>query len=253
MFKKRFLIILVTVLALVLIGVSIPVIIINWPETSDDPNNHDYYQELTEFKFTISEIPLSTTSAILRYPSPILAEYIKQETFGPEGGTTYMAYIFRPVTDNVQMGLLIPMGAADTIAMVAGEEYKIEYQTRYGFPDGYSLYFLTIQKNAKIILLGLSDWTINYEFHLSDFLPIQVSQTRVLSDHYIDGNFGWLRMTNTEIMFVLDGESTKLYQGQSAVLGDYQITLLEAREIEYDPKAYDAGQKSISYVIYRNN
>ena len=261
MLKKRFLVILLVVLALALIGVSVPIIIDNWPKISntDGSKDHGYYKELTEFKFRITDYP-DDTEYFISFPSPITAKYVKQEEVIDERESNIpyfeirkMAYIFTESSNNTQISVLIPLGVADDIKMIPGEIYKIEYQKQYGFPEGYSLYFLTIQKGTNVIFLGLSDWDINYKYHLSDFLPIQASQTRVLSDHYIDGDFGWLRMTNTEIMFVLDGESVKLHQGQSAGLGDYEITLLIAREVEYDPKAYDAGQKSISYVISRKN
>jgi hypothetical protein len=82
-------------------------------------------------------------------------------------------------------------------------------------------------------------------------IPITAIQSNLLTEHYIDGNKDvfWDRKTNTEISFTIDGNSINLHQGQSAVLDDFNITLLIARQIQYKPNVYDAGQNGISYLI----
>jgi len=265
MFKKRFLIILVTVLALALIGVSVPIIINNWPQISktDGSKDHNYYEELTEFKFRITDYPDDTEYLInnqyINYPSPIIAKYVKQEEVIDERESNIpyfeihkMAYIFVESSNNTQISVLIPLGVADNIEMAPDEEYIIDYAIHPGWPDTYRL---VIHKDQSVIFVGISDWDINSQFNLSDFLPVTVEETKILTDHYISGGKEdfWTRKTNTEIRFSLNGDPIYVHQGQSGTLGEYDITLLIARETEYRPMCYDCGKNSISYVISRKN
>jgi hypothetical protein len=249
MLSKRFLVISIIVLALALVSLSTYIII----KKASNPD-HDYYPELTEFTYRITNYPdVYTSDYMSPIISPIIAEYVKQELSGPEqGGVIYTEYIFKPVSGNAQMALRIPMGAADNISMVAGEEYKIDHVYYAGWPY---IYHFIIYENESVIFLGITDWSINNRFYLSDFLPIKIEQTKILTNHYIIGGESdfWTRKTNTEITFTLDGKSVTLHQGQSAILGDYNITLLIAREIEYPPICYDCAQNGISYVISRKN
>lgn len=252
--SKRFLIILIILLALALLSVSVFVLVNYWPQISgssdsDNVKDHGYYKELTEFKFNIKNFPDGTT-AWIDYPSPILAKYIKQESFGPEYGITYTTYIFQQTIDNTQIGLFIPLGAADNINMIPGEQYKIDYQIHPGWPSTYRLIIYT---DDTVIFIGISDWSVNNNYYLTETMPIIIEQTKILTNHYHEGGKGdfWIRKTNTEIKFTLDTDSINLHQGQSMALGDYDITLHIAREIEYKPNWYDVGQNGISYVIVK--
>jgi hypothetical protein len=265
MFKKRFLTILITLLALALVGVSVPVIIKHWPQISNYSKDHNYFVELPEFTLRITDDPNNTQPFEAKVsPVTMLATYVKQDTVidmresnSPWVLAKKTAYIFNNTVANVTTSnnttfLLIPPDIADNIELIPGEVYEINYQIQYGWPD---VYRLIIYKDDNVIFAGLSDWSIDGRFNLNKLIPIKVKQNKVLTNHYIDGDDGdfYIRITNTEITFDLDGDSTNLHQGQSATLGDYDITLLIAREIEYKPNWYDVGQNCISYVIVKRS
>ena len=51
------------------------------------------------------------------------------------------------------------------------------------------------------------------------------------------------------MIFSCNGKNITLHQGESAILGDYDVNLLVAREIQWVNPPTDAGQNGISYTI----
>ena len=247
MLKKGFLFILLFVFALMAISCC--------TSTNSDTIGHNYFPELTEFTFWITEDP-NDVFGLPHYPltPPIEARYLEQEIIIKKINidTQLLAIEFTTIPNNAQLYLLIPSGVIDTLNLIPGEIYQIDYKFQYGWP---SIYRLIINKGETVIFAGLADWFVDGTLNMNDMIPIQVNKNRVLEDNYIDGESDdfWERKTNTEIEFTLNGNSVILHQGESSSLGDYKVILLIALDIQYKPNWYDSGQNSISYVISKTN
>ncbi len=221
--------------------------------TTNNTIGHNYFPELPEFTFWLTEDPYKYN----RLPdtplsSPTEVKYLEKRIIDdkPDAYTQVTAYVFTTIPNDTKLYLIIPSGAHDTINLVPGETYQIDYFILFGWPN---LYSLIINQGEPVIFEGLSAGAIDGRRSMNGTPTIRVNMSRVLEGNYIDGESDdfWDRKTNTEIEFTLDGNSVILHQGESSLLGDYKITLLIAREIEYKPNWYDYGQNSISYVISR--
>jgi hypothetical protein len=217
--------------------------------TTDD---HGYYKEQTEFTLRVTDDP-SNVEPVELLPVVVQARYICKDTVVDkrESDSKKTAYIFETDTSDT-VYLLIPPGIADNINLIPDERYQIDYQIQYGWPN---IYRLIISMEDAVIFAGLSDWTVNGRLNMNELIPVKITQNRLLPNHYIDGESDgpWSRKTNVEITFTLNGNSVTLHQGQSSSLGEYEVKLLIAREIEYNPNWYDVGQNGISYIVSKIN
>jgi hypothetical protein len=216
--------------------------------------NHDYYRELTEFTVRVTDDPNSTKPFTATYePVSFQSKYIQQSSVNDlreaKDHQQKTAYLFEKVDTHEKVYLLFPPGLADAIDLTPGEIYRIDYQILYGWPNAYGL---IIKQEDSFIFAGISDW-LNTVLNINSLLPIKVQLSRVLTDNYIEGESyeSFLRKTNTEISFLLNGDSISLHQGQSSILNGFEIKLLVARDIQYNPNWVDAGQVGLSYVISR--
>jgi hypothetical protein len=224
---------------------------INGITLTDVTIGHYYYPELSEFTVSVTDDPNSTV-AITSYPfpSPFKGTYVNQQfVTDMRASIEKTAYIFK-TDSNANAYLLITKGIADSISLVLGETYQITYDILRGWPFGYQL---IITKADELVFSGISTGKSSNP-SLNGLIPITVTQSKVLTDNYVFGSDDsfWLKKTNTEITFTLNENSIALHQGQSATLGEYNITLLIARKIDYEPNVYDAGQNSLSYIIAKN-
>ena len=227
-----------------------------FPVTSSSTNNvmtdHNYFVELPEFTIRVTDDPNNTQPiAANTYPSSIEARYVKQTivTDKRESNTSQkMAYLFELLDAATQVYLLIPPGIADNINLIPNEVYQITNEIQYGWPNAYGL---IIKQSDQLVFAGISAWIDTKVITINTMLPFQVTQSRILEDNYIAGGIDdfFVRKTNTEILFTLNGESMALHQGQSSTLAGYEIKLLIARDIQYKQGWYDYGQVGISYVI----
>jgi hypothetical protein len=218
---------------------------------------HKYFRELPQFEFGITGTPDDLRNINSTFPSPLQVKYVKQDTVidkkESSGQNVIMktSYIFSTNISSPSIYMKIPPGIADTINLIPGDEYTIDHQIGYGWP---TVYRLIIYRENVMIFTGVSDWTVDGRLNPNKLIPVKIQQNKLLSGNYVDGKSEdfWERKTNTEIMFTLDENSVYLHQGQVTILGDYEIKLLFAREIQYKSGWYDVGQNAISYVIYRN-
>lgn len=247
MLKKGFLSILLSVFTLMAIS--------SCTSTNSDTIGHNYFPELPEFTFWLTEDPYNYN----RLPetplsSPIEVKYLEKRIIDDkkDAYTQVMGYVFTTIPNEIQLYLLIPSGVHDTINLIPGEVYQIDYRIQYGWPN---LYRLIINKEETVIFAGLADWDVDGRLNMNDMTPIQVHKSRVLEDNYIDGESDdfWERKTNNEIEFTLNENSVILHQGESSSLVDYEVTLLIAREIQYKPNWFDYQQNSFSFVISKTN
>lgn len=110
---------------------------------------------------------------------------------------------------------------------------------------------LLISRDGKVVFMGHTDYRVDQTVVPVSLPPLGFIQTGVLPDHYKTCDFGYEKLTNTEITFLLGGERIVLLQGGSGRLGQYDIDLLVARAIEYPKGCFDCGICAISFVISR--
>lgn len=256
MSSKRFLGILIILLALAFLSVSVFVLINYWPQISsssgsDNGKDHGYYKELPEFTFWLTEDPYKYN----RLPdtplsSPIEVKYIERNIIDnkPDAYTQVISYTFTTIPNSLKLYLIIPSGVHNAIKLTPGETYQIDYYILFGWPNQYRL---VINKGEGVSFIGNFGWSPDIWLNPDNTTLFQVNKIGILDNNYIDGESSdfWERKTNTEIEFTLNENSVILHQGESSTLGDYDITLLIAREIQYKPGWYDVGQNCISYVI----
>jgi hypothetical protein len=219
--------------------------------TTDD---HGYYKEQTEFTLRVTDNPSNIEPVEVELlPVIVQARYICKDTVVDKRESDFQktAYIFETDTSDT-VYLLIPPGIADSINLIPDERYQIDYQIQYGWPN---IYRLIISVKDVVIFAGLSDWTVDGRLNMNELIPVKISENRLLDNNYIIGQSSdfWEKKTNTEITFTLGESSVILHQGQSSLLGDYEVKLLIARKIDYKPNWYDVCQNSISYTISRTN
>lgn len=217
-------------------------------------NDHDFYPEKQQFTYSIFD-PIGRNLAISKEPLTIQAEYIDQYSVDSSNGA-WTAYRFLMTDTNMQISLLVPVDVADDIRLISGEVYQIISESYPGWPPTYGL---IISRDADLLFVGIADWQLDGRINIDDAFfpisnqPITIKQTRILTDNYIEHKFGEsiCTTTNTEIIFSSNGKSVTLHQGESAILGDYDVNLLVAREIQWVNPPTDAGQNGISYTITR--
>jgi hypothetical protein len=218
---------------------------------------HSYYPELDEFTVSMTDDPNSRALITSEpFPSPFQGRFVNREVLIDMRAGNYpalivekTAFIFKTVTD-AKAYLLVTKGVADSINLIPDEIYQIKYDILRGWPFAYRL---ILSKENELILAGISTGGFNSRLSLNGLIPVTTTQSKILTDNYIDGNKDvfWDRKINVEIAFNIGGNSINLHQGQSATLDNYKISLLIAREIKYKPNVYDAGQNGISYVVAR--
>jgi hypothetical protein len=213
---------------------------------------HHYFTESNEFTINITDDLNSSSERGYPFPSQFEGRFVSQEVVIDKraSNTEKTAFIFE--TDNGSKAyILIPKGIVDSVNMLPTKIYQINIALAAGWPFGYRL---VINRETELVFAGISIESFDSRLTLEGLIPITANLSKILKDNYVDGSEDvfWDRKTNTEITFTLDGYSVVLHQGQSAMLGDYQITLLIARQIQYKPNVYDAGQNGVSYVIIRD-
>jgi hypothetical protein len=215
-------------------------------------NDHDFYPEKQQFTYGIFD-PTGRNLASSKEPLTIQAEYIDRDSVDSSDGA-HIAYRFLMTDANTQISLLIPADVTDDIRLISGEVYQIISESYPGWPPTYGL---IISRDADLLFAGIADWQLDGRINIDDAFfpisnkPITIQQTRVLTDNYIEHRLGEsiCTTTNTEIIFSSNGKSVTLHQGESAILGDYDVNLLVAREIQWVNPPTDAGQNGISYTI----
>jgi len=205
-----------------------------------------YYPEGPRFEFGIMIIgdkPSTSTASLL-------GSYLQQSIFVKKEVSTYY---FKILETDYQIGVTIPVGIADNIKLVPDNKYQVVYNPIMS-PDGMIACSLIILEESELVFAGITDLQID-EFTKTDsaFIPIKVELYRVLTDHFIERPHPcWDKFTNTEIMFSLAGDSVTLHQGESAMLGGYEINLAIAREVQVNEICEHVGPANgISYTISR--
>jgi hypothetical protein len=226
--------------------------------TSTACSKHTYFSEGTEFTYRFTDANNAPIGAIWpdpRIPLIVQVKYLSKDIAGSRPYAETALY-FEMVDKGSQLNLLMPSVIADRIELDSGIVYRIVAQVVHGWPTAYGL---IISQGWEVIFIGIADSqafpniTIDDEFLPISNLPMKVEKTRVLTNHYVDGDADtfFSRKTNTEITFSLDGKSVAMHQGELSLIGDYKISLLIAREVQYKRNVYDAGVNEISYTVNR--
>ena len=207
---------------------------------------HNYYPGLPAFSVRTTG-DLSGTESFTTYSTQ--ARFVRDDiVIDRLDGIKKSGYIFTAVDSNSPIYLLFPIGTADNLKLVLGEVYSLDYEVHYGWPTTMGL---KVTEGSALIFAGVTDYAVNQTVKLAGTLPVSVNQARVLAGNYINGTDSapWVRKTNTEITFALNGRSADLHQGQTYLLNGYEITLLIAEQTEYKPGWLDVAQPGISYTI----
>ncbi|MFC1978174.1 leucine-rich repeat domain-containing protein [Chloroflexota bacterium] len=231
---------------------------INKPGTDNTNPNHNYFPENNEFVFRVTganDAIYGVNQVNLSY-SGIQAKYTSQDILNDEldGAQQACVYRFETVDTGSQINILIPAEVSDDLKLTTGIVYRIVYQIQQGWPTAYGL---VIMDRSEVVFAGITDWRVNGNIKIDDsFLPIlsppiKIEQTKVLTDHFTEGSDSFERITNTEVCFSISGKSITLHQGEAAMLDNYKIRLLIARETKYRPGVLDAGINGVSYTILR--
>jgi hypothetical protein len=215
-------------------------------------SDHDYYADKQQFTYGIFD-PSGRSIVDSEEPQIITAKYIER-AYANSSGKPQTAYHFESTATNEQVTVIITALIADEIKLTSGEVYKIISEVYPGWPPTCGL---IISQDGDLIFAGLSDWQLDGRINIDDAFfpisnqPVTIKQARVLTDHYFERRLGEsiCRMINTEMVFSCNGENVTLNQGESAILGDYDVNLLVAREIQWVHPPTDAGQNGISYTI----
>ena len=215
-------------------------------------SDHDYYPDKQQFTYGIFD-PSGRSIVGSKEPQIIPAKYIER-AYAYSSGKPQTAYHFESTATHEQVTVMITALIADEIKLTSGEVYKIISEFYPGWPRTYGL---IISQDGDLIFAGLSDWQLDGRINIDDAYfpisnqPITVKQARVLTDHYFERRLGEsiCRTTNTEMVFSCNGKNITLHQGESAMLGDYDVNLRVAREIQWVLPPTDAGQNGISYTI----
>ena len=180
----------------------------------------------------------------------VITKYMEQELIDSVP-FPYTRYYFETLDTGESVVLQIPCGVADGIKLVPDTVYRVISEIK---DEG--LWGLIIYQDTEFIFAGITDHPDYGWVTIDDsFSQVKAEQTRILTNHYItssgDDDECWDRITNTEITFSLNGDSVTLHQGQSAVLGDYGINLMIARDVQYTNRCVDFGFHAMSYTISR--
>jgi hypothetical protein len=211
---------------------------------------HGYYPELNEFTVDITDDPISSGPRNGDpFTSPFQGAYLNREVvIDQRSEIEKTALIFQTAAAG-RAYVLIPRGMADNVKLVPGETYQIKYDIIHGWPFGYRL---VINQGSALALAGVAMGSLDSEWSLNGLIPIMSTLSRIMAENYVDGpeDAFWARKTNVEVTFKIGENIVNLHQGQSTLLGNFEITLLIARQIQHKPNVYDANQNNFSYVIY---
>lgn len=211
-----------------------------------------YYRAGPDFVCRVSQVEGATADG-----RPGSSGIVKAEYVGEGAGTSFgfrrpgTEYRFEVLDTGQPLTIGMPSDVGDGISLVSGTEYLIRYEIILSEPSFYSL---VIWRGDDLVFAGITDVHVDRYYVLDGWLvPVKVEQTRLLTWHYAGGEQCWDRITNTEIAFSTQGESIALHQGQSAKLGDYQINLTVAREVQYNNQWPGCGMSGVSYTITRDS
>lgn len=204
--------------------------------------HHEYYPEGTEFRAYISGTEdLPTTFEGIFHSMEIANREV--------------SYRFHSSSGNGQLLLNLPEAFSPDLVFQKDLTYTIHNQVLHGWP---SLYGLVVLHENEVMFIGVTDMFIGDKIKLGETLYpefnqfFHVEQTAILDNHFITSRQCYDRITNTEITFTRNGDSISLHQGQSGQLGNYQVKLNIARQVEYAEGCYDAGLTGISYLIIKS-
>jgi hypothetical protein len=216
--------------------------------TPTPPTVVGYYEEGTEFEFDLTDLETEDhPDGGFSSPWSFNAEFLDQADSSATPDRKWTDYHFRFAETNNPFTLVIKPAFVDRTHLVPGEVYYLVVQIQHGWP---SVFGLAIKHDGELVFQGLSDWELGRRISTEALLPITVEQSRLLEDHYTEGDC-WDRITNIEMKFALHGESVSLHQGKVATLGDYQVHLEIARAVEYNDRCLDAGLNGISFTVSR--
>jgi len=211
-----------------------------------------YYRAGPDFTFSVSQVEGAAVDRGYGPRGIVEAEYVGEGTDTSFGfrrlGTEYR---FEVLDTGESLTIGMPSDVADDIKLASGTAYLILYEIILSEPSFYSL---VIWCGDDLVFAGITDVHVDRYFVLDGRLvPVKVEQTRLLTWHYAGRDQCWDRITNTEIAFSIEGESVCLHQGQSAKLGDYQINLTVAREVQYSNQWPGCSMSGVSYIISRDS
>lgn len=159
---------------------------------------------------------------------------------------------FRQVQTDAPISILVTSKYASFIKLTPNHEYQITIQ-RIGFMNYDS--DLMITENGQMIFLGVSGGYPAAGKTPFESSPIQITNRETLINHYkLNPTDCVAKYTNTKLRFEANGEAVELHQGESGKLGNYEINLLIARDIQFpDPNpCYDYYDPVESVLVFKN-
>jgi hypothetical protein len=217
-----------------------------------------YYKEDSEFKFVLKDTNGDFVSEYQNHSGEIIPTF-EGEFVEKEDDTDHVSYReqtsvfhFRDKDTGLGRDLFIPYSLSKDIICTPGINYRIYYQVMFGWP---SVYCLIISQGNALVFMGITDWNIDGNISLDDsFFKFSNPSIRVIQGGKLwfrSKIMEYIRATNIEMEFIIDGESVRMHQGDSKEIGNYKINLMVARDIEYIYQVLDGGANSISYTITR--
>lgn len=209
----------------------------------------EFFEAGPEFWLDVVE-PRSATNEILLENWP---RWVGTATYvGEDEPQSEREVRLRFELENLDDPLVVALSRVDgeRISLRQGSAYDVAIQVLHGWPSTFGL---MIGEGDELVFEGVSDWQLGKQISVGTLSPFEVRQERMLEDHFQRPEACWEQITNTEIGFTLGESSLTLHQGESGVLGAYEIRLAVAREVEYSKTntCLDAGLNQISYSISR--
>jgi len=219
------------------------------------PEDHGYFHEGPEFRYYIKGLGASRVSQPVQMVRAAFLQRIPRKT----DNWVSDDYRFDWLATGEPFTLVVSSGLSQPLNVIPGTVYDLVLETQSGWPSAYGL---IIKQNGALVFQGLTDWKADGVVSTDGLSPIRASQTRVLTDHYMkSGNPCYGKITNVEITFSFASERLALHQGQSSRVilhqgqsrrpGQYELTLLVARAIEYSDRCLDTGMNGISFTVSR--
>ncbi len=200
-----------------------------------------FYEGKAEFSFR-----MTPGFEIQNEPIVVDAKYL--ELTNPTNAYDRTSLHFESVESGEPIIISLKTEHVNQINLVSDTIYQITFEATAAFPQQLGL---AITDKDGLVFLGIADWDIREYINLYKLFPVEITQTRILNDHFQEGDECWSKVTNTEYKFYKDGESLVLHQGQSGRLDNYEIELLVARVVEGYTDCADAGMNGFSFVAYR--
>ncbi len=143
----------------------------------------------------------------------------------------------------------------ERLELEPGTEYEIYYSSKDYWGGSNPNYLLIICREGKTIFvaqLGPIHYN-SFEDELAVSNPPMMWQTVTLTDHYFQLADEWdTKLTNVEMTFTIGGDSISLHQGETQILGDYEIVLglaVEFKYLKYGVKYIDSSDPELSYTM----